>query len=250
MSEENPELEIIRLWPSVFLECDVPGYEAPTQRFMALAESRSEEGVFAIDDPGVAWLKDQLARAVVAYLQRAGFAQVPTWGGRARFAVQDFGEYRTLANQPGADLAGMYVLQWPSQQSITPGRDDGLPGYVSFYDPRVAMNMNAIKRDPITAITSLCGQEPGCFSCGRPTCTTSCTPICPASPLYGWHSTCSCSKRRFTRDRNKPDAGLATQVSRALADAIGPLSAPRSRGAERAAQRADRGNGSCNRTTH
>ena len=148
MSEEIPELEIIRLWPSVFLECDLPGFEAPTQRLMALAESRSEEGVFAIDDSGVAWLKDQLARAVSAYLQRAGFGQVPTWGARARFAVQDFGEYRTIANQPGADLAGMYVLQWPLQQSITPGRDDGLPGYVSFYDPRVAMNMNAIKRDP------------------------------------------------------------------------------------------------------
>lgn len=148
MSPESPGLEIIKLWPSIFLECDLPGYEAPTQRLMALAESRSGEGVFAIDDPGVEWLKGQLAHAVGAYLHRTGYAQVPKWGARARFAVQTFGEYRTLANQPGADLAGMYVLQWPSQQGSAAGRDDALPGYVSFYDPRIGMNMSAIKRDP------------------------------------------------------------------------------------------------------
>jgi len=156
MSEKAPGLEIIRLWPCIFIEIDLPAYEVPTQRLMALAESRPGEGVFAIDDPGVEWLKQQLARAVGAYCHRAGFGQAPKWGARARFAVQKFGEYRTLANQPGADLAGMYVLQWPSRQSGAPerdndrgdGRDDGLPGYVSFYDPRVAMNMNAIKRDP------------------------------------------------------------------------------------------------------
>jgi hypothetical protein len=42
----------------------------------------------------------------------------------------------------------MYVLSWPSQHDRAGERDDRLPGYVSFYDPRVAMNMNAIKRDP------------------------------------------------------------------------------------------------------
>lgn len=148
MSPQSPELEIIKLWPSIFLESDLPGYEAPTQRLMALAESRPGEGVFSIDDPGVEWLKQQLAHGVGAYLHRTGYGQVPKWGARARFAIQNVGEYRTLANQPGADLAGMYVLQWPSQQSSAAARDDGLPGYVSFYDPRIGMNMSAIKRDP------------------------------------------------------------------------------------------------------
>jgi len=148
MTEKDLGLEIIRLWPSIFLEADLPGYEAPTQRLIALAESRPGDGVFAIEDPGVAWLKDHLAHAVGAYLQRASEGQALEWGVRARFAVQNLGEYRSLANQPGADVAGMYVLRWPSQQRVAGGRDDGLPGYVSFYDPRIAMNMNAIKRDP------------------------------------------------------------------------------------------------------
>jgi hypothetical protein len=148
MAMKAPALEFIKLWPSVFLEADVPGYEAPTQRLIALAERHPGEGVFAIDDPGVHWLKSQVAHGVAAYLRETGNVSAPQWGARARFESQDFGDYRGLANQPGADLAGMYVLRWPSQQSGAGERDDGLPGAVSFYDPRVAMNMNAIKRDP------------------------------------------------------------------------------------------------------
>jgi hypothetical protein len=151
MAAQLPGLEIIKLWPSIFLEADLPDYEAPTERLIALAESRGGEGVFAIDDPCVEWLKRQVAHAVASYLQKTGYARAPEWGASGRFVVQEPGEYRPLANQPGADLSGMYVLCWPPQQSSGGGRDDGLPGYVSFYDPRVAMNMNAIKRDPYYA---------------------------------------------------------------------------------------------------
>lgn len=142
------DLEVIKLWSSVFLEKDLPDYETPTERLSELAESRAGDGVFAIDDPGVHWLKLHLAHAVAAYLHRLGYSRVPEWGASGRFAVQGFGEYRALANQPGSDLAGMYILRWPAQPRLPGRRDDGLPGYLSFYDPRAAMNMNAIKRDP------------------------------------------------------------------------------------------------------
>jgi hypothetical protein len=148
MTHSTPGLEIIKLWSSVFLEKDLPDHEAATQQLIALAENRPGDGVFAIDDPGVNWLKLQVAHAVNLYLSRAGYAQVPQWSARARFSIQQFGEYRSLANQPGADLVGIYVMSWPSRHDNTGSRDDGLPGYLSFYDPRVAMNMNAIKRDP------------------------------------------------------------------------------------------------------
>ncbi len=148
MAMNAPALEIITLWPSKFLEGDLPGHEAPTQRLITLAESHPEDGVFAIDDPGVHWLKSHVAHGVEAYLRETGNVSALQWRASARFEIQSFGDYRALANRPGADLAGMYVLRWPSQQSVVGGRDDGLPGFVSFYDPRVAMNMNAIKGDP------------------------------------------------------------------------------------------------------
>jgi hypothetical protein len=148
MVTNAPALEVIRLWPSVFLEADLPDYQAPAQRLMALAESHPGDGVFAMDDAGVQWLKSQVAHGVAAYLRETGNTGAPQWGARGRFETQGFGDYRGLANRPGADLAGMFVLRWSSTQSAADQRDDGLPGTMSFYDPRVAMNMNAIKRDP------------------------------------------------------------------------------------------------------
>lgn len=148
MASKTPGFEIIKLWPSVFLETDLPDYETPTRQLIALAGKHAGDVVFAIDDPGVEWLKGHLSRAVSAYLQYTDYTKPPVWGARGRFESRCRGDYRSLANQPGADLAGMYVLQWPSEQDPGPGRDDGLPGTVSFYDPRIGMNMNAIRRDP------------------------------------------------------------------------------------------------------
>jgi len=148
MAPKVPGIEFIRLWPSVFLETDLPDYETPTRRLIELAGTHAGDAVFAIDDPCVEWLKGHLSGAISAYLQHTDYAKAPTWGARARFETRRRGDYRALANQPGADLAGMYVLQWPAEQGPSQGRDDGLPGTVSFYDPRIGMNMNAIRRDP------------------------------------------------------------------------------------------------------
>lgn len=148
MSAEAVKLDVIKLWSSVFLEKDLPEHEAHTRRLIALAGERSREGVFAIRDASVAWLKDHVAQAIEAYLHRTGYARVPAWGGSGRFETLERGDYRPLANQSGADLVGMYVLQWPTGEDATGARDDALPGCFSFYDPRVGMNMNAIRRDP------------------------------------------------------------------------------------------------------
>lgn len=148
MAAEVSGLELIRLWPCVFFEQDLPDREAPTQSLIALAETRPQEGVFAIDAPGVAWLKGHVAQAVGAYLRETRYGGAPEWSARARFEIFGHDEFRPLANQPGADIAGMYVLHWPSGEDAIGERDDALPGCLSFYDPRIAMNMNAIKRDP------------------------------------------------------------------------------------------------------
>lgn len=148
MENPAPNVEIITLWPSLFLEADIPDHGPSTERLIDLATHRRDEGVFAIDDPGVAWLKRQIAHGVHAYLGRAGHGVGAEWGAQGRFEVHEPDGFRPLANEPGATLAGMYVLQWSSRQDAGGHRDDALPGCVSFYDPRVAMNMNAIKRDP------------------------------------------------------------------------------------------------------
>ena len=69
MATNAPALEIIKLWPSKFLEGDLPGYEGPTQRLITLAENHPEDDVFAIDDQGVQWLKSHVAHGIAAYLR-------------------------------------------------------------------------------------------------------------------------------------------------------------------------------------
>ena len=91
---------------------------------------------------------------MLIYAHRTGFGQAPKWGARAHaLPFRNSVNTARLANQPGADLAGMYVLQLAvateqRRRNTTMGATTGLPGYVSFYDPRAGMNMNAIKRDP------------------------------------------------------------------------------------------------------
>ena len=67
---------------------------------------------------------------------------------RARFEILGYGDYRALANRPGSYLGGLYIVQSPEQTAHIAARDDLNPGAVSFYDPRIGMNMNAIRQDP------------------------------------------------------------------------------------------------------
>lgn len=148
MSTELAGFEVIRLWPSTFLRQALPDYQEPTNRLAELVEDCPPEGVFAIDDASVEWLKAHVAHGVGAYLQKAGFPRLPQWRAHGVFDVQRFAEYRSLRNRPGAYLAGMYVVQSPSERDQIGVRDDRRPGCVTFYDPRTGINMNAISRDP------------------------------------------------------------------------------------------------------
>lgn len=158
------DIEVISLWPSLFLEADLPDHEAHTRALMDLSRSRPDAGVFALDAPGVDWLKQQIAYAVGIYLRRAGHTGAPEWGARGWFDIQEPDAYRGLANEPGAYLSGMYVIRWPTEQARGGRRDDALPGCVSFYDPRAGMNMGAIKRDPYYRYHHSMQPRPGLLS--------------------------------------------------------------------------------------
>ncbi len=94
------------------------------------------------------WLHDQIGHGSVQFLSRVGFKNAQRVRVAARFEVHGLGGYRSLGNQPGALLSGRYGVVLPSDIEPGPGGDDLHPGYISFFDPRSAMNMNAINRDP------------------------------------------------------------------------------------------------------
>ena len=65
MSASVTGLEIIKLWPSVFLERDLPGHEEATRALIALAETRPDAGVFAIV---LECVPEEVARAITGEL--------------------------------------------------------------------------------------------------------------------------------------------------------------------------------------
>lgn len=148
MSIGTPDLEIVKLWPSSFLDQALPDHEAPTHRLAELAAERASDAVFSIEDPSVEWLKAHVAHGIGAHLLKTGVTGATQWGVHGWFDVQTFEDYRSLRNRPGAYLSGLYVVRSPAPETGLGMRDDRRPGAISFYDPRAGANMNAIKRDP------------------------------------------------------------------------------------------------------
>ena len=141
-------LELLQLWPSMFLQQSLPDHAHRTVRLSTLARERAGEDVFTIDDASVEWLKANVIYGVSAYLREAGFTRPPGCRLSARFDIHHFEDIRPLHNRTGAYLAGTYVVSTPEPDADLGARDDRRPGTVTFYDPRNGMNMNSIRRDP------------------------------------------------------------------------------------------------------
>lgn len=153
--------EFVELWPCPFLIQQLPDCEQVNVRLGELARSFPTEGVFRIGDPAIDWLRSQVAHGISQYLRLIELPAHMDWGVRARFDIFGRGDYRGLANRPGAYLGGLYIVQSPDQPMPTSGRDDLSPGAVSFYDPRIGMNMNAIRQDPYNICEQTLSPVPG-----------------------------------------------------------------------------------------
>ena len=153
--------EFIELWSSPFLIQPLPDCDQPNTRLSELARSHSSDGVFGIKDPAIDWLRAHLSHGVAQYLKGCEIPPQVGWGVRARFEILANGDYHPLTNRPGCYVGGLYIVRCPDQSSQDVARDDLSPGSISFYDSRVAMNMNAIHNDPYNICEQTLNPEPG-----------------------------------------------------------------------------------------
>lgn len=58
------------------------------------------------------------------------------------------GDYHDPHNHPYAYLSSTYYVRVPASRAPLRNRSDVRPGCITFYDPRGAVNMTAIKEDP------------------------------------------------------------------------------------------------------
>jgi len=141
--------EIFPLWPTWIGQLQLPGAEERNAELARLAAPPGISGnLFETDRPAAAWLRDWLATAVGQWFEKMKVEPAPRWRAAGRLEALGFGQYRELANAPGAYLAGFYFVNAPDASELKHLRSDCLPSHLSLLDPRVGFNAAAIKGDP------------------------------------------------------------------------------------------------------
>lgn len=161
MTARQPDEQgFLDLWPTLFLQRHLPGHEAANQALAQLVrdlDSRHAElttdylrdNLLAGEHPAIAWLRDCINKTVIDYLQRCGMNYAINWTLQGWANINRRGDYHDLHNHPHAYLSGTYYVAVPAHLDKTAqNRGDLRPGCISFYDPRGATNMTAIKGDP------------------------------------------------------------------------------------------------------
>jgi uncharacterized protein (TIGR02466 family) len=147
------------LWPTTILRRSLPGHDVANvelQRLILEMEAGRQDfttdyrsgNLLTVENPAIAWLRDCINRTVTDYLKHAGLTYQVNWGLQGWANVNRRGDYHDPHNHPHAYLSGTYYVAVPKmEQALPDNRPDVRPGAISFYDPRAAANMTAIRGD-------------------------------------------------------------------------------------------------------
>ncbi|NVK01949.1 MAG: hypothetical protein HWE12_10440 [Oceanospirillaceae bacterium] len=158
MQRVDGNAEFQRLWPTLFMAIRLPGHEAanPVLTSVILQVNSQQEqlttnylnqNLFELNHPAISWLQQCVLRAIADYVAEAGMPKMPEVSVQAWANVNAKGDYHNLHNHPHSWLSGTYYLNVPGQTTETGSRDDLNPGCISFFDPRGAANMSALRND-------------------------------------------------------------------------------------------------------
>lgn len=159
-----------QLWPTLFLQRELPGsVDANTlltalilqqdDEKSSLTTSYREQDFFSQDHPAVDWLKTCINKTVVDYLVKQGINYDVKWSIQGWANINRTGDYHSLHNHPHSYLSGTYYVKAPLQAytkngltdtntvTLNPQRSDLNPGDISFFDPRAQANTLAIAGD-------------------------------------------------------------------------------------------------------
>ena len=88
------------------------------------------------------------SKSAIDYCVRAGVNYPIDWSLQGWSNINRLGDYHDPHNHPYAYLSGTYYVRVPESRATADNRSDVRPGCITFYDPRSAVNMTAIKDDP------------------------------------------------------------------------------------------------------
>lgn len=141
--------EIVPLWPTWVGQLQLPGAEEPNRALADLAAPPGIPGnLFEVEHRAVAWLREWIATSVGQWFEKMQVQPAPPWRLAGRLEALGFGQYRELANEPGAYLAGMYFVNAPASPELDHLRSDCAASHLTLLDPRVGFNALALEGDP------------------------------------------------------------------------------------------------------
>src|SRR5262245_6943683 len=149
MGSEPAGDQIFPLWPTWIGQLQVPQAEEANRALIDLAASPGISGnLFDIESRAVNWLREWIAASVGQWFEKTAVDPQPQWRLHGRLEALGFGEYRELANDPGAYLAGLYFVNTPAPPELDHLRSDCRASHLTLLDPRVGFNTLALKGDP------------------------------------------------------------------------------------------------------
>lgn len=141
--------DIVPLWPTWIGQLALPGAEQRNPELLAATEGPGIAGnLFGTNLPAAGWLRDWLVTCVGQWFEHARVAPTPRTRLTGHLEAIGFGQYRELANEPGAYLAGYYFANAPAAPELDHLRSDCRASHLSLYDPRVGFNALALQGDP------------------------------------------------------------------------------------------------------
>ena len=160
------------LWPTILVERELPGHEAANAALLTLIEDLERDNAALTTDylggnllagshPAVAWLRDCVNKTVIDYFRHLGMDYALNWSLQGWANVNRLGDYHDSHNHPHAYLSGTYYVKVPSGSPEIGRRRDRRSGCISFYDPRGAVNMTAVRNDPYIEAEHTIRPRPG-----------------------------------------------------------------------------------------
>ncbi len=154
---EDPE-GFVALWPTTLLKRRLPGAEAANQELLRLIREMEaghadlttdyrSGNLLTLENPAIQWLRQCINKTVIDYLRHQGLDDQVDWTLHGWANINRLGDYHDPHNHPHAYLSGTYYVAVPESRADLKSRADVRPGRITFYDPRGAANMTAIRGD-------------------------------------------------------------------------------------------------------
>ena len=151
--------EIIDLWPTKLVRKYLINPEEPNRELLKLVREWEkanrklttdyrENNPFEIDNFATNWLRDEVNKTIIEYLQSIGINFPVDWQIHGWANINRTGDYHDPHNHPHCYLSGTYYIKIPKAPTARRQRSDVRPNQITFYDPRTPFNMQSIQGDP------------------------------------------------------------------------------------------------------